>query len=235
MNNYVPAAHISLPVVTGKWEFKQNELITIILAATCITLLSFLVTAIFFRNDVWVIVIVTATVSLICHVLVAFYYIQDPMPFKVRIFFILLLSYYITASVMLTNQFYYQSNFQKDSLVKVRSVIDHSVYLSSVKKTLTDVFIAYHKQIPGNIKPVGRLYEEMYIANKENAKNLEWLNYDGTEMHVISLSAEEVILMGIHQFTKGKNPNFRNYNGRTGLIQVKGTLTSEGVKYAIEN
>ncbi len=87
------------------------------------------------------------------------------------------------------------------------------------KETLKSVFLRRHDPA----KPGERL----------TTGGMMWLQY--TSAHVRTLEADSIVLVGVADFYAGRDPEFKNLDGKSGAIQEQLTLTRKGVIHESQN
>jgi len=65
------------------------------------------------------------------------------------------------------------------------------------------------------------------------AAGTTWLGY--RNVHVRTLEADSIVLVGISRYYKGRDPGFKNVDGTRGGIQEQLTLTRKGVVHESQN
>ncbi|HWP82895.1 MAG TPA: hypothetical protein VNN76_09615 [Bacteroidota bacterium] len=130
-----------------------------------------------------------------------------------------------------------QSHWQRSQLAKINGVITHGIIASELHSTfLLPIFERYHKQESRRRVSLGALFRQTF-PNARIGENIRPVKEyeDSTMIYVAELSDDTVTLVGQSLFVAGKNPGFRNYNGRVGRVQARATLTAKGVMYEQEN
>jgi energy-coupling factor transporter transmembrane protein EcfT len=87
------------------------------------------------------------------------------------------------------------------------------------KETLKDVFLRRHGPAKGE--------EQLTSGGKV------WLQY--TLVHLRTLEADSIVLVGISRYHKGRDPGFKNVDGTRGGIQEQLALTRKGVVHESQN
>ena len=61
--------------------------------------------------------------------------------------------------------------------------------------------------------------------------------YEGAQptTFIAAVSDHEIVLVGQEMYVNGRDPGFKNYDGKTGMLQARATLTEKGLKYESEN
>jgi hypothetical protein len=60
----------------------------------------------------------------------------------------------------------------------------------------------------------------------------EW---DKTTVMVETLEPDRIVLVSQETYVPGRDSSFKNYNGQTGMLQEKFTLTERGITHVSEN
>lgn len=129
-----------------------------------------------------------------------------------------------------------QVEWQAETLVKIRGVIGRGVMRydmsgaslktldefyqqrGSRKESLADIF---RKQCPG-------------AAVGVNIHKPEWES-DLRQVIVAKLEATSIELVSQETYVKGRDAQFKNYNGQLGMIQEKYIVTEKGITHVSEN
>lgn len=137
---------------------------------------------------------------------------------------------------------YRASVFQAETLPKIRKTIERGIVLSHTYQPMLKTLRKYHQSGNGEMSLEKRFKERheekirpmngqlRYIPNpqKDSAES-PYLYY------VKTATPDTVVLVGQSMQVPGKNTAFTNYNGQTGLLQYRATLTKGGVDYVREN
>jgi hypothetical protein len=129
-----------------------------------------------------------------------------------------------------------QSHWQHNELQKIRTVIDRGIILSFAPRYELNALKDYHKQGLKKKESLGHIFQRQNNGATigTNIYKSE-LPDDSTSIVLKSLSDNEVVLLGLHAFSKGRNPDFKNYSGKVGKVQERFTLTEKGIVYESEN
>lgn len=130
---------------------------------------------------------------------------------------------------------YEQSTWQKETLLKIRGKISRGVLNVRLNNTMLHVLSNYHSQADKNKKSLKEIYNELIKTDSGFVEALKLSPKDSTMIYNKVLSDTELVFIGQEMFVKGRNPDFVNYTGKKGMVQVSATLTSKGVKYESEN
>jgi hypothetical protein len=129
-----------------------------------------------------------------------------------------------------------QSHWQHNQLLKIHSVITRGILLSTVPPYELNALQEYHKQGSKKKESLGQIFQRQNngASTGTNIYKAE-IPMDSTSIVIKSLADNEVVLLGLHAYSKGRNPEFKNYNGKTGRVQERYTLTEKGIVYESEN
>ncbi len=129
-----------------------------------------------------------------------------------------------------------QSHWQRNKLLQIRGVIARGIIMPEMQRSLLDVLKIYYQQDFKQKEPLGQIIQRIYAPGTVGTNiHKAWGKGDSTMVYVASVSNSEVVLIGQEMNVRGRNPEFKNYNGRVGMIQERATLTAKGVKYESEN
>ena len=130
---------------------------------------------------------------------------------------------------------YEQSTWQKETLLRIRGSISRGVLNVSLNNAMLHVLSNYHSQADKNKKSLKEIYKDLIKTDTDFVKTLKLSQEDSPLIYNKVLSDTELVFIGQEMFVKGRNPDFANYTGKKGMVQVRATLTSKGVKYESEN
>ncbi len=128
------------------------------------------------------------------------------------------------------------THWQHDQLLRIQSVIVRGILLARAPRIELDALEAYYKQPSKKHESLVRVFQ-----NRNGGATVGTNIYkpespeDSTSIVVESLSDDKIVLLGLHAFAGGRNPDFKNYDGRVGKIQERFTLTEKGITYDSEN
>ena len=186
--------------------------------------------------DPWVSLRPAEIVSAVFLIALVAYTTRKPFPLKQRIFSWVLVAILLVGGTVFSNDSHQRTSWQKNQLIKILGVIQHGILMNEMPGPLLASLKKYHQQPQRNRKPIGEVFKEMkpgvkvgdniYVAAGEG---------DSLAIYVASLTKDEVVLVGQPAWGKGRSPDFTNFNGRKGLVQVRATLTQKGVTYESEN
>lgn len=140
-----------------------------------------------------------------------------------------------TATVLVWTGYDAQSHYQAKLLSEIRERISRGVIAHELSEHLLPVFESYHKQPPRKQRPLGAVFQGATGASV--GSNLHKPAYESDHLRIIvaSMTEEEVVLVAQEGYVKGRDLDFRNLDGGTGLVQELARLTAKGIAYESQN
>ena len=128
------------------------------------------------------------------------------------------------------------SHWQKATLLKIREIIGRGVMCAEVPDTLLNVLDDFHHPSRGRKLSLGQVFRTKHpkISVGDNIHQLFGPN-DSLRAFVTSLSDTQITITAQELFVKGRDPDFKNYNRRIGMVQEKFVLTAKGLRHESEN
>ena len=101
---------------------------------------------------------------------------------------------------------------------------------------LLKTLAAYHQQGPKKKKTIGDVFREFY-GGATVGSNIYKPQWEGDRLTIIveTLEPDRIALVSQETYVKGRDPNFRNLDGRVGMVQEKFILTERGITHVSEN
>jgi len=133
---------------------------------------------------------------------------------------------------------YGQKDYQKELLLEIRQTIEEGITKNAVQRELIYILGEFHKQDENSII---ELAEDILVENLN--ENGEFDDNPGHEKpddamsyyYTSKLEAGEFFVIGISKVVPGADPTFKNYNGSTGMLELKLVLGESGVSYEVAN
>lgn len=129
-----------------------------------------------------------------------------------------------------------QAHWQANQLMKIRAVIGRGIKFAEMPPLLLNTLDAYHRQ---GAKKSLTLADELkkQCPGAEVGANIhkpqsEW---DELTIMVESLEPNRIVLVSQETHVKGRDPGFKNYDGKIGMLQEKFILTERGLTHVSEN
>jgi hypothetical protein len=128
------------------------------------------------------------------------------------------------------------THWQRDKLLQIHSVIVRGILAARAPSNLLRTLEVYHSQAPQKKETIAQVFQRLNerAGVGTNIYKPEFPT-DSLSIIVQSLTENEVVLVGLHSYSKGRNPQFGNYGGRIGKVQEKYILTEKGIEYESEN
>ncbi|RPI02270.1 MAG: hypothetical protein EHM64_14260 [Ignavibacteriae bacterium] len=129
-----------------------------------------------------------------------------------------------------------QSRWQHNQLLKIHSAITRGLLQSYAQPAALSALKEYYQQGKTKKESLGKVFQRLNPGAAAGSKiQAADMPQDSSSIVVKSIAENEVVLLGRHQYSNGRNPDFKNYNGKTGKVQERFTLTEKGVSYESEN
>ena len=178
-----------------------------------------------------------AAIPMVLYILaLAFYTLRSPITRKARI--IAWVSIFLVGGATYTmwSEMNSLSHYQHNKLLQIHSVIIRGILLARVPTIQLITLEAYHSQGSKKKETLAQVFQRLNDGAADGA-NIYKPESPGDSLSIVvqSLSENQVVLLGLHAYSKGRNPEFKNYSGRTGLVQEKYTLTEKGIAHESEN
>jgi len=178
-----------------------------------------------------------AAIPLILYLLALFFYtLRNPITRKARIIAwaaILLVGAADAWSWVGMDE---ETHWQHDQLIRIREVIVRGIMQSQIPDALLKTLETYYQQGPQKKETLLQVFQRLN-QHVTVGTNLHKPDFAGDSLAYIvrSLSDNQIVVLGLHTYCTGKRADFKNYNGLTGMVQVKCTLTEKGLTYESEN
>jgi hypothetical protein len=129
-----------------------------------------------------------------------------------------------------------QAHWQADQLMKIRAVIGRGIKMADMAPPLLKVLDAYHRQGAKKLNTLAGEFKKSYpgaaVGTNIHKSQGEW---DELTVMVESLEPNEIVLVSQETYVKGRDPEFKNYDGKIGMLQEKFILTERGLTHVSEN
>ena len=164
------------------------------------------------------------------------YVLRNPLSSRLRTLIAVVGLAAMSATAWTWTQTEKQVRWQSETLLKIRAVIGRGIFESRIPVYLLTALKEFHHQrTPGreNLKQVFcRLY-----TNAKVDSNIYVPEYAEPRMNIFvrTLDPDRIVLVGQETYVKGRDPNFKNFDGKTGMVQEQYTLTKKGVTRESEN
>lgn len=129
-----------------------------------------------------------------------------------------------------------QSRWQAEQLMKIRAVIGRGIMYYEMPKPLLKSLEAYHQQGARKKESLADVFRKLQPGAAVGS-NIHKPSWEGDSMKVIveALDPDRIVLVSQETYVKGRDPNFKNYDGKAGMVQEKFVLTEKGITHVSEN
>lgn len=217
-------------------EIKREAAIMLVWLVVGVTLVTLGFLFGFDEKELWLSLNTAGIVTSVYLIALLFYALRKPLPLKTRvkvgIFSALVLV--AIASTWIGQQ--EQARWQKATLLNIRGVIGRGIMLYQIPEPLLQTLETYHQQGAKRKESLGQVFQRLNPGAAVGL-NIHKRGFptDSLEVFVQSLNDRRIVLVGQEAFVKGKNPQFKNYDGRTGMIQEAFMLTEKGIVHESQN
>jgi hypothetical protein len=129
-----------------------------------------------------------------------------------------------------------RARMQVKGFREIRGSISRSVMVDVMPSMLLKVMNAYYAEPADRRQSLGEIFRETYpSANPGVNMHVPFSSEDSLMVSVSSLSDTAISLVGQEAYVPGRDPAFKNSNGKNGMVQARAVLTKEGVRYEAEN
>ena len=135
-----------------------------------------------------------------------------------------------------SNETYTATHWQQDNLLKARGKISRGILMSEMQPMLLKVLHIHEQQPPAQRESLRKIFQRLHPSCAVGGDmRLPASEADSLRIFLGWLSESQITLIGQEMYVKGRNPWFKNYHDKSGMIQESCTLTEEGVRYESEN
>lgn len=164
------------------------------------------------------------------------YALRKPLPLKSRITMGIFSALMLVAIASTWNGQYKQSHWQRETILEIRKVIGHGIMAYEIPDLLLKTLDAYYQEGVKRQEPLDKVFQRLNpraLVGTDIQK--EDIGKRQQRIFVQSITDREIILIGQETVAKGKNPQFKNYDGSIGMIQEKFILTEKGIVHESQN
>jgi hypothetical protein len=191
-------------------------------------------------NDHWASLNIAGVVSLIFLMVLLGYFMRSSFSIKTRIITWTAFVLFAAVGVVGWRGMEDLSKYQRRTLMEIHTMITNGILQEELHTPLQKTLATYYGQLGKKKETLGQVFQRLYPSGKvgENIHDVHQADPKGDDslrVVVTTVSDNEVGLVGYHYFSRGRNKEFKNYNGRFGFVQAKAVLTEKGVHYESEN
>ena len=191
-------------------------------------------------NDHWASLTIAGVVSLLFLIVLLGYFMRSPFSIKTRV--ITWTTFVLVAAVGVIGWrgMEHLSKYQRRTLMEIHTMISQGILQEELHTPLQKTLAAYYEKSGKKKETLCQVFQRFFPNGKvgENIHNVHQADPKGDDslrVVVTSVSDNEIGLVGFHYFSRGRNKEFKNYNGHFGFVQAKAMLTEKGVRYESEN
>ena len=126
------------------------------------------------------------------------------------------------------------TTWQSGSLRDLRKSIAHGVLSARMEDRAVKTLAGYYREPTAGKGSLQAYFASQYAMEKPSDRLLDSLG-DGLSVYLASAADSEVVMIGEDAFTWGESREFKNFDGRTGILQDRVRLTRTGVTYEFQN
>lgn len=145
----------------------------------------------------------------------------------------------IGATVFSWRQMEDQTQWQRNRLNEIASVIGRGIYASMIPDSLLTVLDQYHHQRGKTRRTLGGVYRDLHppgaVGDAWSSMEPSGRPNPSDDVFLTEISDTQIVLVARHPWYKGIDTAFANFAGPTGKLQVRATLTEKGLQYVTEN
>ncbi|HEX6983448.1 MAG TPA: hypothetical protein VF181_11885 [Balneolaceae bacterium] len=201
-----------------------------------------LVTGVFFipeqSGSLWPSLMLSSGVALLYLIAFSIRWLREiPSKISRRVIAVTLCVLVLASSAFATLS-YVESKKQGRLLSEIRTSIEQNILYKNINHPLSKALSAYYTSSKKDLE-IRRLFVSKYdsLITDNGLFLVEGMQDEAATfvIYVAKTEPESVVLIGESTYIDGKDENFHNFSGETGLYQVKGILTKEGVYYERSN
>ena len=128
------------------------------------------------------------------------------------------------------------TRWQHDLLLQIQQRITRGIIIDELPKPLLATLVAYHQQDSKKPRSIQATFQALF-PNRSVGKNFREAMWEGDKLtsYVALMNDTSVVLIGCGGYSKGRDPKFKNFDGSTGIMQLRATLTKGGMAYEWQN
>jgi hypothetical protein len=165
------------------------------------------------------------------------YALRKPVETKVRIWIGLAAIVVLALGAFTWVRMENETRWQAETIMKIRGVIGRGVMRYELKSTAAlKTLDEFYRPRGARKESLADVFRRLYTGAEVGA-NIHKPEWETDQGQVIVAKLEPAIIELVSQetYVKGRNPEFKNYNGQVGMIQEKVILTEKGITYVSEN
>jgi hypothetical protein len=186
--------------------------------------------------ELWPAVNAAGIAAFVYLVALLFFVLRKPLSMRRRLPIAILGALFLVCTAYQWIQMQDETHWQADQILRIRGVIGRGVMITEMSGPLLKTLDAFHRQGSVTKNSLTEEFRKLYpaIAAGSNIYRPKW---DGDSMKIIvtELQPDRIVLVSQETFVKGRDPSFKNLDGKSGMIQEQYTLTAKGIAHVSEN
>ncbi|MCX6132770.1 MAG: hypothetical protein NTU47_03055 [Ignavibacteriales bacterium] len=186
--------------------------------------------------ELWPAVNAAGIAAFVYLVALLFFVLRKPLSAQRRLVLALLGVLFLASTAYRWVQMQDETRWQADQILRIRGVIGRGIMMTEMSGPLLKTLDAFHRQGPAKKNSLAEEFKKIYPATSAGSSiyKPKW-DGDGMRIIVTELNPDKVVLVSQETFVKGRDPSFKNLDGKAGLIQEQYTLTAKGIVHVSEN
>jgi hypothetical protein len=129
-----------------------------------------------------------------------------------------------------------QSHLQAERVAHIRVIVARQLLYSEMSIPLLNTLGAYHQQGVGKHETLADVFRRLH-KDAVVGFNVHKPSWKGDPMKVIvkSLDPDRIVLVSQETSVEGRDLHFKNYDGKSGMVQEEFILTEKGITHVSEN
>ena len=192
-------------------------------------------------TDLWPSVNPAGIAALVYCTALVIYIVRKPFPGRVRALAYTLLVVCGLSAFLSWRSWEEASRWQRGRVTDILGLIERSVEEARTYDTLTAVLKEYYSPQNRRTRSLGEIFLTKYPGCREGRPivvrrfNDPRVERDTTYIYPVKVSDTMIVLAVSHEYARGRDPAFTNVNGRTGMVQIRETLTPKGIRHDTDN
>lgn len=217
-------------------EIKQEVSITLVWITAGVIVIS----AAFFLTpqsiELWPAVNAAGVAAVIYLAALLLYVLRNPIPMRSKFLVGILAVFVLSCSAFAGTRMYERSHWQADLLMKIRAVIGRGIRIAYMPQPLLKTLDAYYQQGVKKKQTLADEFRKIHPGATVGSNVYRPVgDWDKTSILVETLEPDRIVLVSQETYVPGRDPNFKNYDGKTGMVQEKFILTERGITHVSEN
>ena len=128
------------------------------------------------------------------------------------------------------------AHWQAEQMVRIRESVSRGLMSNELVPILQRVTREYYSDRRTPNESLGDVFYRLYPRfASERRFDGPAVGADSLRVYLSLVSQARIVLVGQVAAVPGQNASFRNFDGGSGMVQARATLTTEGVRYESEN